>query len=232
LFSENQRPLATSTDWSGDVKVFVIDSHAIFRRGLVASLDFLDRVECVDEADGVRAACEHEALAAADVVIIDLTIPGGREFLLSLAEHTAGRVIACTSDCDDTSVSSAVEVGAIGYLRKETLTQDLLQAAIQAAAVGAAIIGPDMLRGIVRHAAEAADSDADGGPSRFASQPLSDREQQVLGLIAEGYPTREVAEQLAYSERTVKNVLHDIVTKLNVRSRSQAVAHAVRDGLI
>jgi DNA-binding NarL/FixJ family response regulator len=210
------------------VKVFVIDSHAIFRRGLVASLDFLDRVECVDEADGVRAACEHEALAAADVVILDLTIPGGREFLLSLSDHTAGRVIACTSDCDEASVSGAVEVGAIGYLRKETLTQDLLQAAIHAAAVGAAIIGPDMLRGIVRHAAE----DPDAGPSRFASQPLSDREQQVLGLISEGYPTREVAEQLSYSERTVKNVLHDIVMKLNVRSRSQAVAHAVRDGLI
>jgi DNA-binding NarL/FixJ family response regulator len=212
------------------VKVFVIDSHAIFRRGLVASLDLLDRVERVDEADGVRAACEHAALATADLVILDLTIPGGREFLLSLAEHTAGRVIACTSDCEEASVSGAVEVGAIGYLRKETLTQDMLQAAIQAAAVGAAIIGPDMLRGIVRNAAQ--DPDPDAGPSRFPSQPLSDREQQVLGLIAEGYPTREVAEHLAYSERTVKNVLHDIVTKLNVRSRSQAVAHAVRDGLI
>jgi DNA-binding NarL/FixJ family response regulator len=61
---------------------------------------------------------------------------------------------------------------------------------------------------------------------------LTDREQQVLSLIAEGHPTREVAEQLCYSERTVKNVLHDVVTKLNVRSRSQAVAHAVREGLI
>jgi DNA-binding NarL/FixJ family response regulator len=61
---------------------------------------------------------------------------------------------------------------------------------------------------------------------------LSDRELRVLALIAEGHPTREVAQQLCYSERTVKNVLHDIVTKLNVRSRSQAVAHAVRDGLI
>ena len=61
---------------------------------------------------------------------------------------------------------------------------------------------------------------------------LNDREQQVLALIADGHPTREVAEQLCYSERTVKNVLHDVVTKLNARSRSQAVAHAVREGLI
>ena len=61
---------------------------------------------------------------------------------------------------------------------------------------------------------------------------LTDREQQVLSLIAAGHPTREVAQQLCYSERTVKNVLHDVVTKLNARSRSQAVAHAVREGLI
>ena len=67
---------------------------------------------------------------------------------------------------------------------------------------------------------------------RRAAARLTDREQQVLSLIAEGHPTREVAEQLCYSERTVKNVLHDVVTKLNARSRSQAVAHAVREGLI
>jgi DNA-binding NarL/FixJ family response regulator len=68
--------------------------------------------------------------------------------------------------------------------------------------------------------------------SRDGVSWLTAREQQVLSLIAEGHPTREVAEQLCYSERTVKNVLHDIVTKLGARSRSQAVAHAVRDGLI
>ena len=67
-------------------------------------------------------------------------------------------------------------------------------------------------------------------PARAAQ--LTDREQQVLSLIAAGHPTREVAQELCYSERTVKNVLHDVVTKLNARSRSQAVAFAVREGLI
>jgi DNA-binding NarL/FixJ family response regulator len=81
---------------------------------------------------------------------------------------------------------------------------------------------------MLRRSSPAPEADA----ARFAVSRLTEREQRVLGLIAEGYPTREVAEQLSYSERTVKNVLHDIVTKLNVRSRSQAVAHAVRDGLI
>ena len=72
----------------------------------------------------------------------------------------------------------------------------------------------------------------DGANGRPPLARLTEREQQVLALIAQGHPTREVAQELCYSERTVKNVLHDVSTKLNARSRSQAVAHAVREGLI
>ena len=208
------------------MKVFVVDSHAIYRRGLVASLELLDRVECVHQADGIRGAQENASLTEADVLIVDPSISGAAAFLLDMGEGT--RVIACTSECDDDAVLSAVEAGAVGYLRKDTLTQDLLQAAIQAAEAGAVIVGPDLLTSILR----GAQMESDRVTPRFPLTRLSDREQRVLALIAEGYPTREVAAQLCYSERTVKNVLHDIVTKLNVRSRSQAVAHAVRDGLI
>jgi DNA-binding NarL/FixJ family response regulator len=209
------------------VKVFVVDSHAIYRRGLVASLELLERVESVEQADDVRGAQEHVALLEADVLIVDPSISGGAAFLVEVGEDL--RVIACTSDCDDESVISAIEAGAVGYLRKETLTQDLLQAAIQAAEGGAAVVAPDLLGAMLRGAPVEPDAN---GTSRFPAPRLSDREQRVLALIAEGHPTREVAQQLCYSERTVKNVLHDVVTKLNARSRSQAVAHAVRDGLI
>jgi DNA-binding NarL/FixJ family response regulator len=209
------------------VKVFVVDSHAIYRRGLVASLELLDRVESVDQADDVRGAQEHAALAQADVLIVDPSISGGAAFLVEVGEGL--HVIVCTSDCDDESVISAVEAGAVGYLRKDTLTQDLLQAAIQAAEGGAAVVAPHVLGAMLRGVPAEAEN---GGTSRFPQPRLSEREQRVLALIAEGHPTREVAQQLCYSERTVKNVLHDVVTKLNVRSRSQAVAHAVRDGLI
>jgi DNA-binding NarL/FixJ family response regulator len=208
------------------MKVFVVDSHAIYRRGLVASLELLDRVESVAQADGVQDAHRHAALPDADIVILDTSITGGREFMAAFVDGGGGRVIACTADCDEDSVLSAVEAGAVGYLRKDTLTQDVLQAAIQAAEGGAAIVAPELLGAMLR--GHPPDSDA----ARFSAQRLTDREQRVLALIAEGYPTREVAQQLCYSERTVKNVLHDVVTKLNVRSRSQAVAHAVRDGLI
>jgi len=210
------------------MNVFVVDSHAIYRRGLVASLELLERVDCVDQADGVRGALEHEALVDADIVILDASIAGGHEFIASVAEVGGSHVIACTSACDDDSVIAALEAGAVGYLRKDTLTQDLLQAAIQAAEGGAAIVPPGMLGAMVR----SAPAESDDAPPRLPVGTLSDREQRVLALIAEGHPTREVAAQLCYSERTVKNVLHDVVTKLNARSRSQAVAHAVRDGLI
>lgn len=210
------------------MKVFVVDSHAIYRRGLVASVERLERVESVDEADDVRGARLHPALVDADVVILDISIAGGHEFLASMTQAGDAHVIACTAICDDESVISAVEAGVVGYLRKDTLTQDVLQAAIQAAEGGAAIVSPEMLAVMLR----GSPAESDGGQPRCAAQVLTVREQRVLALIAEGHPTREVAEQLCYSERTVKNVLHDVVTKLNVRSRSQAVAHAVRDGLI
>jgi DNA-binding NarL/FixJ family response regulator len=120
-----------------------------------------------------------------------------------------------------------MQAGAIGILRKDTLTMAGLAAAVQAAASGAGVVTPELLGGLVRSAANGANGHR---PTHQAT--LTDREQQVLSLIAAGHPTREVAQQLCYSERTVKNVLHDVVTKLNARSRSQAVAFAVREGLI
>ena len=212
------------------MKVFVVDSHAIYRRGLVASLESFSRVECVDEAGDAGAALGNPSLADADVVIVDTSMVGGRQLLEAVGESKRSHAIACTSECDDESVATAVQAGAVGYLRKESLTQDLLQAAIYVAAGGAAIIPPDLLAGLLHDPVVEAECRLPRPSSSV--QRLTDREQRVLALIAEGFPTREVAEELCYSERTVKNVLHDIVTKLNVRSRSQAVAHAVRDGLI
>ena len=136
--------------------------------------------------------------------------------------------MVCSSDCSQDTVLKAMQAGAIGFLRKDTLTMDGLAAAVQAAASGAGVVTPELLGSIVRSAA----LEPNGTNGRANMRPLTDREQQVLSLIAAGHPTREVAQQLCYSERTVKNVLHDVVTKLNARSRSQAVAFAVREGLI
>ena len=204
------------------MKLFVLDTHTIYRRGLVACLDLLDEVESVAEAESVRDAWEHPALFAADLVLVDPTLPGGGDFVGAVREATGTSVIVCTSDTGQDAVVRALRAGALGYLRKDELTPQALGAAVRAAANGTGVLAGDLLASLVPN----------GAGKRPVAATLTDREQQVLALIAEGHPTREVAQELCYSERTVKNVLHDVVTKLNARSRSQAVAFAVREGLI
>jgi DNA-binding NarL/FixJ family response regulator len=205
------------------LKLFVLDPHTIYRRGLVACLDLMSEVDAVAHAGSVRDAWEDPALFTADLVILDTAAEGARDFIGAAGEATDAPVLVCSSDCAEKSVLAAMQAGAVGFLRKDTLTADSLGAAVRAAASGSGVVTPELLGRLVS-----------GIPAdeRPVSARLTDREQQVLALIAAGHPTREVAIQLSYSERTVKNVLHDVVTKLNARSRSQAVAFAVREGLI
>ena len=206
------------------MKLFVLDTHTIYRRGLVACLDRLDEVEAVADAESVRDAWEHPALFAADLVLVDPSLPGGSDFVGAVREATGASVIVCSSDTAQDAVVRAIQSGAVGYLRKDELTPEALGAAVGAAASGSGVLAGDLLASLV--------ANGEDGAKRPVAAQLTDREQQVLALIAAGHPTREVAEELCYSERTVKNVLHDVVTKLNARSRSQAVAFAVREGLI
>jgi DNA-binding NarL/FixJ family response regulator len=207
------------------MKVFVVDPHSIYRRGLASSLQLLDGVESVAHAGNIRDAWEHQAIFAADIVILDNAMDGGEAFISAVAESTGARVVVCTSVCTEDAVLACIQAGAVGFLRKDTLTPESLSDAVRAAGSGSGVVAPDLLGALLRSIS----------PDTLEIKPaarLNDREQQVLTLIAAGHPTREVAEQLSYSERTVKNVLHDVVTKLNARSRSQAVAYAVREGLI
>jgi DNA-binding NarL/FixJ family response regulator len=209
------------------VKLFVLDPHTIYRRGLAACLESLEGVQAVADAESIREAWESPALFDSDLVILDHSMNGGADFIAAVSESTGARVMVCTSDCSEDNVLMAMKAGAIGFLRKDTLSTEGLAAAVQAAASGAGVVTPELLGTLVKSAAE-----SNGHNGRAHHATLTDREQQVLSLIAAGHPTREVAQQLCYSERTVKNVLHDVVTKLNARSRSQAVAFAVREGLI
>ena len=210
------------------MKLFVLDTHTIYRRGLVACLDLLEEVESVADAERVRDAWEHPALFSADIVLIDPALPGGGDFVGAVREATGARVIVCSSDGAHDAVLSALQAGAVGYLRKDELTPESLATSIRAAANGTGVVTSDLLEPLFAHA----NGNGNGSPARPVAATLTEREQQVLALIAAGHPTREVAQELCYSERTVKNVLHDVVTKLNARSRSQAVAFAVREGLI
>jgi DNA-binding NarL/FixJ family response regulator len=207
------------------VKLFVVDPHTIYRRGLAACLEGLPEVESVGHADSARDAWDDDALAGADLVLLDHAMPGGHDFVGAVREATGAAVVVCSSQCGEDAVLAALQAGAVGVLRKETLTTDSLASAVRAAADGTGVVTSELLHDLLGGLA------ANGYEKRAAAR-LTDREQQVLSLIADGHPTREVAQHLCYSERTVKNVLHDVVTKLGARSRSQAVAHAVREGLI
>ncbi len=207
------------------MKLFVVDPHTIYRRGLAACLEALPEVRSVGQAGSVRDAWEDEALFASDLALVDHAMTGGLDFISAVGEATGAAVVVCSSLCSEDAVLAALQAGAVGVLRKETLGTESLGSAVRAAADGTGVVTSELLH-------ELLDGLAPNDYEKASAARLSDREQQVLSLIADGHPTREVAQQLCYSERTVKNVLHDVVTKLGARSRSQAVAHAVREGLI
>lgn len=212
------------------VKVFVVDGHAIYRRGLVASLLGLEEVVAVAEAPTPENAWGHVDLPEADVVIVDDSLEGAYEFTRRLREVMRARVVVCATKPDENRVMTAIEAGAIGFLCKDSLTPETLGAAVQSAATGAGVMAPELMGQFVNGLSRISRDVLE--PRGLSLARLTEREQGVLSGIAQGHPTREIAEQLSYSERTVKNVLHDVVTKLNARTRSQAVAHAVREGLI
>jgi DNA-binding NarL/FixJ family response regulator len=212
------------------MKILVLDAHSIYRGGLASCLAAMEDVEEVTEAASVADALHNGAVASADVVLIDHDVPGGPDFIRRVREVSAARVLVCSSRSDEHEVLAATQAGAVGYLCKDTLTPDALIAGVRAAASGAGVMAPEvlgnLLRGISRVSRDVLE------PRGLSLSRLTSREQEVLRLVAEGHPTREVARRLSYSERTIKNVIHDVVTKLNARTRSQAVAEAVRAGLI
>lgn len=212
------------------MKVFILDAHSIYRHGLASCLTGMTEVDSVGEAAGVREAWASRDLPEADVVLVDPDVNGGGDFIREVREKTGAAVVVCSSRTDEHDVLAAVQAGAVGYLCKDTLTPETLETGVRGASNGAGVMTPEvlgnLLRGISRVSREVLE------PRGLSLSSLTAREQEVLRLVAAGHPTREVAQKLCYSERTIKNVIHDVVTKLNARTRSQAVAQAVREGLI
>jgi DNA-binding NarL/FixJ family response regulator len=202
----------------------------IYRRGLTSCLTGTDEIDTVSEAGSVGDACQHPGFGDADVVMVDLELPGALQFIRQVRDVSGAPVLVCSARCEETDVVAAVAAGATGYICKDTVTSEGLVAAVRAAATGAGVMAPDLLGSLLRGTSRASEEFLE--PRGLSLTILNPREQQVLRLVAEGHPIREVAERMRYSERTIKNVIHDVVTKLNVRTRSQAVAHAVREGLI
>jgi DNA-binding NarL/FixJ family response regulator len=208
----------------GNVAVFIVDPHSIFRLGLSTCLEELALVGRVTGVGSVQAASRHADLATSDIVIVDASTPNALAFIRDVRAASKSRLIVSASSWQQKDILATMEAGAVCVLRKDTLTPESLEASVRATLQGAGVLPSDLLSGLLVAVR--------AGDAQPRSSQLTNREEQVLRLIADGHATREVAEELCYSERTVKNVLHDVVTKLGARTRSHAVAHAVRAGLI
>ena len=218
------------------IQVLVVEANAIYRRGVAECLRAMRAVAGVAEAASVAEARAHPAMGAADVVVVDNDLASAGELVRELSAGGTSVIVLLGASG---GMADAARAGAVGLLRRQTLVPETLAMAVEATTRGTAVIARDLLSGVVDAVAGTAAADAvpphagnGNGNGNGNGIRLTPREQHVLGLIADGLATREVSELLCYSERTVKSVLHDAVTKLGARSRSEAVAHAVRDGLI
>jgi DNA-binding NarL/FixJ family response regulator len=140
------------------------------------------------------------------------------------------RVVLVATSLDDRALLAAVEAGACGLLRRSEATPVALVGAIRVAAAGDGTIPPDLLGRLLRQFERLQRQVLAPRGLNFAG--LNKREVEVLRLVADGLDTGEIAQHLSYSERTIKNVIHDVTTRLQLRNRSQAVAYALREGLI
>jgi two-component system response regulator NreC len=208
------------------IRVLVVDDHAVVRSGLRRLLDAVEDIETVGEApDADRAvfeAIEHKP----DVVLMDLVMPGkggieGMPAVLRAVPET--KVLVLSMQDDPRYVREAFAAGASGYVLKEAADTELVQA-VRAVAGGESYVHPALGARLV--AAEAEER------RRAEADPLSDREREVLRLLALGHTNQEIAGQLYISVRTAETHRAHIMQKLRLSSRSELVRHALADGLL
>lgn len=205
------------------IRILLVDDHAVVRKGLRTFLSYDPDMEVVGEAaDGAEALhLAHELRP--DVVLMDLLMPGTDGIAATAAirrELPETEVLALTSVLEDASVVGAVRAGAIGYLLKDTQAEALCQA-IKAAAAGQVQLTPKAAARLMQ---------AINAPE--SPEALTERETEVLRLVAQGQSNKQIARGLSISEQTVKSHVSSIFSKLGVQSRTQATLYAIRTGLV
>jgi DNA-binding NarL/FixJ family response regulator len=205
------------------IKILIVDDHSVVRQGLRMFLNLDPEFEIVGEAiDGADALQKVTALNP-DVVLMDLLMPvmGGVQAIeIIKRDYPEIEVIALTSVLDDKTVVNAIRAGAIGYLLKDTEADELIRS-IKAAALGQVQLSPKVAERLMREIS------APESPEK-----LTERETEVLRLLAEGKSNRGIAAELYISETTVKTHVSNIFQKLGVPSRTQAALYAIRIGLV
>ena len=213
-----------------ELRVLVVDDHDLYRTGLRNLLEE-QGVNVVGEAENGETAIRLASDLAPDVVIMDLNMPGvgGVETTRRLSSLAPlSRVVVLTISADDDDVMNAVMAGACGYLLKDSSIQELI-AGIRAASEGESLISPQIAAKVLQRL-RAQSKDADAAETIRAE--LSDRELQVLKLIANGKDNAQIARELFISPKTVKNHISNILMKLQIENRIQAAVYAVRSGIV
>jgi NarL family two-component system response regulator LiaR len=213
-----------TTTSSSRIRVLVVDDHTMVRRGLATFLKVFEDLELAGEAASGQAAIQLSAQLQPDVVLMDMVMPdmdGATATRLIRKQSPSIQVLALTSFKEEILVQSALQAGAIGYLLKDVSADELAQA-IRAAHAGRATLSPEAAQALV-HA---------------ASQPpapgfdLTERERVVLSLMVEGLNNTQIAARLTVSPSTVKSHVSNILSKLGVASRTEAVTLALRNRLV
>jgi DNA-binding NarL/FixJ family response regulator len=216
------------------VRVLLVDDQLLFREGLATLLSVRPEVEVVGEAANGLEALERVATLKPHVVLMDLRMPvlTGVEATRRLrAAHPEVRVVALTTFDDDEDVFEALRAGALGYLLKD-VTPDKLVEAIRAAARGESFLQPSVAAKVVAEFTRLAETQTPTPLTEAPVEELSEREVQVLRLLASGASNKEIAVALNLAEGTVKNHVTNVLGKLGVRDRTQAALQAKALGVI
>jgi DNA-binding NarL/FixJ family response regulator len=214
------------------IRVLVVDDHALFRRGLEMVLAQEPDIEVVGEAgDGAEAVERAEELLP-DVVLMDIRMPrrSGIEACTAIKDVVpSAQIIMLTISDEEADLYEAIKAGATGYLLKE-ISIDEVATAIRAVAGGQSLISPSMASKLISEFAQLVKRDDDR--QQVPAPRLTERELEVLRLVARGMNNRDIARQLFISENTVKNHIRNILEKLQLHSRMEAVVYAVREKLL
>lgn len=207
------------------IRILITDDHAVVRQGLRMFLQLDPELEVIGEAVNGEQALKLAHELNPDVILMDLLMPimNGIEAIGKIRAALPDiEIIALTSVLEDSSVVGAVRAGAIGYLLKDTESHELIRA-IKAAAQGQVQLSPQAAARLMREVRE---------PEMLTMDALTERETEVLRLIAKGLSNKEIALTLTIGEKTVKTHVSNILSKLNVASRTQAALYAARIGLV
>ncbi len=223
---------------AGRIRVFVVDDHAIVRDGIQSLLATEPDIECVGEAANGTDAVSLVRSLRPDVILMDLVMPemdGIEAIRQIMAYQPEARILVLTSFSADDKVFPAIKAGAQGYLLKDTGSEDLMRA-IHQVCRGESSLHPKIARMLLQEIATAQPSRNIKSPPTILGQstaidPLTERELEVLKLVAHGCTNREISDRLIVAEGTVRTHVSNILDKLHLASRTQATLYALREGL-